>query len=42
MSILNFSNETFKIEKIANIRVDDLLQLALQNEPRLFVVHGGS
>lgn len=39
MPILNFSNQTFKVEKIANIKVDDLVQLAQQNQPRLFVVH---
>jgi hypothetical protein len=39
MPILNFSNQTFKVEKIANIKVEDLVQLAHQNQPRLFVVH---
>src|ERR1043166_7575938 len=39
MAILNFSNQTFKVEQIANITVDDLVRLAQQNQPRLFVVH---
>jgi hypothetical protein len=39
MSIINFSNHTFKVEKIANLKVSDLVQLAEQNQPRLFVVH---
>jgi len=39
MSILNFSNHTFKVEKIASIKVEDLLKLVYQNQPRLFVVH---
>ena len=39
MPILNFSNQTFKVEKIANVKVEDLVKLAHQNQPRLFVVH---
>jgi len=39
MPILNFSNQTFKVEQIANIKVEDLVRLANQNQPRLFVVH---
>lgn len=39
MPILNFSNHTFKVEKIANIKVEDLVKLVDQNQTRLFVVH---
>jgi hypothetical protein len=39
MPIINFSNQTFKVTTIDNIKVDDLMQLALQNQSCLFVVH---
>src|SRR6266849_9005357 len=37
--ILNFSNQTFNVEEVSDIKVDDLVQLAGQNQPKLFVVH---
>ena len=39
MAIINFSNQTFKLVEVPDLKVDDLMQLATQNEPRLFVVH---
>ena len=39
LSILNISNQTFKVEEVPDIKVEKLVQLAKQNQPRLFVVH---
>ncbi|HEV2834997.1 MAG TPA: hypothetical protein VGW58_06755 [Pyrinomonadaceae bacterium] len=39
MAIINFSNQTFKLVEVPDLKVKDLMQLAKENQPRLFVVH---